>query len=78
MTRRVKTHIRLGVRSVSPSDQSPRSPHDLRFLGNYREISRCFFAKSREVCPRNVEEFLRELSRTFSAKFRGENPRRKK
>ena len=28
MTPRVETHIRLGIRSVSPSDQSPRSPHE--------------------------------------------------
>ena len=28
MTRRVKTHIRLGIRSVSPSDQSLRCPHE--------------------------------------------------
>ena len=73
MTRRVKTHIRLGIRSVSPSDQSPRCPHEkkLRALPTHREISRSFSAKSRGVSPRNVVEFLRELLRSFSAKFRG-------
>ena len=34
MTRRVKTHIRLGISSVSPSDQSPRCPHE-ETLGPY-------------------------------------------
>ena len=71
MTRRVKTHIRLGIRSVSPSDQSPRCPHE-ETLGLYLPIAK--FLGS----PRNLAEFLRELSRSFSAKFRGENPRRNK
>ena len=31
MTRRVKTHIRLGIRSVSPSDKSPSCPHEETF-----------------------------------------------
>ena len=77
MTRRVNTPIRLGIHSVSPSDQSPRSPRE-ETLGTYREISRSFSAKSRGVTLRNVAEFLRELSRSFSSKFRGENPRRNK
>ena len=67
MTLRVKTHIRLGNRSVSPSDQSPHE----ETLGPYLTI-----AKFRGVSPRNVAEFLRELLQSFSAKFRGENPRR--
>ena len=67
-----KTHIRLGIRSVSPSDQSPRCPHE-ETLGPYLPI-----AKFRGVSPRNLKESLRELSRSVSAKFRGENPRRNK
>ena len=35
-------------------------------------------AKSRGVSPRNFTEFLRELSRSFAAKSRRENSRRKK
>ena len=68
MTPRVETHIRLGIRSVSPSDQSPRCPHEETF-GPYLPI-----AKFRGVSPRNLAEFLRkisqflcELSRSFSA-----------
>ena len=57
MTRRVKTHIRLSIRSVSPSDQRPRCPHE-ETLGPYLLI-----ATSRGVSPRNVAEFLRELPR---------------
>ena len=72
MTRRVKTHIRLGIRSVSPSDQSPRCLHK-ETLGPYLPIT-----KSRGVSPRNLTEFLRELLWSFSAKFHGENPRRNK
>ena len=57
MTRQVTTHIRLGIRSGSPDDQSPRCPHGetIRSLPTHREIPR-----------------------SFSAKFRGENPRRNK
>ena len=76
MTRQVKTHIRLGIRSVSPSEQSPRCPHGetlLTYLPTHRKISRSFSAKSHGVSPRNLAEFLRELSRSFSAKFRGES-----
>ena len=69
MTRRVKTHIRLGIRSVSPSDQSPHCPHE-ETLGPYlpitkflREISRSVSEKCREVSPRTFAEFLREISR---------------
>ena len=72
MTRRVKIHIRLGIRSVSPSDLSPLCPHE-ETLGPYLPI-----AKFRRVSPRNLAECLRELSRSFSAKFRVENPRRNK
>ena len=54
MTRRVKTHIRLGIRSVSAADQSPRCPHDETW-----SVS----AKSRGVFPRNVsEKTLGEIS----------------
>ena len=73
MTRRVKTHIRLGIRSVSPSDQSPRCSNE-ETLGPYLSIAKF----RRGFSPRNVAEFLRELSRSFSAKFRGENPQRNK
>ena len=69
MTRRVKTHIRLGIRSVSPSDQSPCCPHE-ETLGPYLSI-----AKFRGVSPQNFAEFHREMSRSFSAKFRGISPR---
>ena len=57
MTRRVKTHIRLGIRSVSSSDQSPRCPHE-ETLGPYLPI-----AKFRGVSPRNfAEKTLGEIS----------------
>ena len=72
MTRQVKTHIRLGIFSGSPTYQSPRCPHE-ETLGPYLPI-----AKFREVSLRNLAEFLREMSRSFSANFRGENPRRNK
>ena len=72
MTDRVMTHIRLGIRSVSPSGQSPRCPHE-ETLGPCLSIAKC-----RGVSPQNVAEFLRELSRNFSAKFCGDNPRRNK
>ena len=49
MTRRVKTQIRLGIRSVSPSDQ-------IMSLRTIREILRSFSAKSRGVSPRNFAE----------------------
>ena len=60
MTRRVKTHTRLGIRSVSPSDQSPRCPYE-EILGSYP--------------ARNFGEFIREMSRTSFPKFRGVSPR---
>ena len=69
MTRRVTAHIRLGMRSVSPSDQSPRCPHE-ETLGPYLLI-----AKFRGVSLRNVAECLREMSRSFSANFCGVSPR---
>ena len=64
MTRRVKTHIRLGIQSLSPSDQSPRCMHEETF-GPYLPI-----AKFRGV--------FCKISRSFSSKLRGENPRRNK
>ena len=70
MTRRVMTHIRLGIRSGSPPDQSPRCPHD-ETLGPYLPIT-----KLSGVSLRNVAECLREISWSFSAKFRRENHRR--
>ena len=72
MTRRVKTHIRLGIRSVSLSDQSPRCPHG-ETLRTYLPIT-----KVRGVSLRTFAEIPREISRRFPAKFRGENPRRNK
>ena len=69
MTRRVKTHIRLGIRSVSPSDQSPRYP-DGESLGPYLPIE-----KFRGVSPRNFAGCLRDISRSFSANFRRVSPR---
>ena len=54
MTSRVETHIRLGIRSVSPSD--PPCPHG-ETLGPYLPI-----AKVRRVSPRNFTECLRKLS----------------
>ena len=56
MTRQVKTHIRLGIRSGSPSDQSPRCPHE-ETLGPYLPI-----AKFQGVSLRNLAEFLRKIS----------------
>ena len=50
MKRRMKTHIRLGIRLVSPSDQSSRCPHE-ETLGPYLPI-----AKFRGVSPRNFAE----------------------
>ena len=57
MTGRVMAHIRLGIRSVFPSDQSPRYPHE-ETLGPCLPI-----AKFRGVSPQNVAEFFREISR---------------
>ena len=56
MTCRVKTRIRLGIHSDSPSDQSPCCPHE-ETLGPYLHIAKCC-----GVTPRNVAEFLREIS----------------
>ena len=53
----MKIRIRLDICSVSPSDQSPRCPHE-ETLGPYLTI-----AKFRGVSPQNVAELLRELSR---------------
>ena len=50
MARRVKTHIRLGIHSVSPSDQCPRCTHE-ETLGPYLPI-----AKFRGVSPQNLAE----------------------
>ena len=68
MTPPVETHIRLGIRSVSPSDQSPRYPHE-ETLGPCLPIGK-FHGES----PRNLAEFLREISRSFSANFHGVSP----
>ena len=64
MTPRVKTHIRLGIHSVSPSDQSPRCTDE-------ETLSPCLsIAKFRGVSPQNLAEFLRETSRRKpSAKY---------
>ena len=53
MTPRVETHIRLGIHSVSPSDQSPRCPHE-ETLGPYLPIAKCW-----GVSPRTIAEILR-------------------
>ena len=63
MTPRVETHIRLGIRPVPLSDESPRCPHEETF-GPYLLIGKCC-----AVSPRNLR---------VSVKFRGENPRRNK
>ena len=62
MTRRVKIHIRLGIRSDSPSDQSPHCPHE-ETLGPYLHIakflckmSRSVSANFRRVSPGNIAE----------------------
>ena len=57
MTTRVETNIRMGIHSVSPSDQSPCCPHE-ETLDPYLPT-----AKFRGVSPRNIAEFLREISR---------------
>ena len=57
MTPRVEAHIRLGIHSVSPFDQSPRCLHE-ETLGLYLPI-----AKFRGVSPRSLADFLREISR---------------
>ena len=70
MTPRVETHIRLGIHSVSPSDQnqSPCCPHE-ETEGPYLPI-----AKFRRVSPQNLMKFLRELWQSFSANFSGISP----
>ena len=52
MTPRVTIHIRLGIHSVSPSDQSPCCPHE-ETLGPYLPE-----AKFRRVSPQNLMELL--------------------
>ena len=69
MTRQVKTHIRLGIRSGSPSDQSVCYPHE-ETIASYLPI-----AKFRGVSSRNLAEFLREMSRIFFANLREVSPR---
>ena len=69
MTGRVKTHIRLGIRSVCLSDPSPRCPHE-ETLGPYLPIT-----KFRGVSPRNLADCLREMSRSFSGNFCRVSPR---
>ena len=68
MTRQVKTRIRLGIHSGSPSDQGPRCPHE-ETLGHYLSI-----AKFRRVSQRNLAECLREMIQSFSTNFRGVSP----
>ena len=58
MTPRVETHIRLGISSVSPSDQSPCCPHEETF-GPYLPIAKflaSFSAKYRRVSPQTFAE----------------------
>ena len=69
MTCQVKTHFRLGIHSGSPSDQSPRCPHEKTF-GPYLSV-----AKFRGVSPRNLSHSLCEMLRSFSANFRRVSPR---
>ena len=79
MNRRVKTHIRLAIHSVSPTDQSPRCTLE-ETLGPYLLIAK-FCAVSPQNLrsfPRNLAEFLREHSQSFSAKPFGEDTRRNK
>ena len=76
MTPQVETHIRLGIHSVFPSDQSPRCPHE-ETLGPYLPIAK-FIREILRVSPRNITVFLHELSQGFSVKFLRENPRRNK
>ena len=72
MTHRVKTHIRLGIRSVSPSDQSPRCPHE-ETLGPNLNIVKCDSANFCGVSPRNfAEKILGEISDFYFS------PRKKK
>ena len=54
MTGQVKSHIRLGISSGSPSDQSPRCPHE-ETLGPYLPI-----ANFRGVSTRDLAVCLRE------------------
>ena len=71
MTGRVKTHIRLGIRSVCLSDPSPRCPHE-ETLGPYLPITKFrgvsprnlagVSAKCRGVSPGTFAEFLSEIS----------------
>ena len=49
MTPRVETHIRLGIRSVSPSDQSPLCPHE-EILG---EIIDFYFSPRKKKKKKN-------------------------
>ena len=64
LTRKGKTHIRLGIRSGSPSDQRPRCPHE-ETVGPYLPI-----VIFRGVSPGTFTEFLRKISRRKpSAKY---------
>ena len=58
------------------SESSLSAWRNLRSLTTHRKISRSSSAKCRGISPRSVAEFLRELSRSVSAKFLRENPRR--
>ena len=57
------------------SESSLPAWRNLRALPIHREISRSFSSKSRGVSLRNVAGVLREHLRSFSAKYRGGNPR---
>ena len=64
MTHRMKAHIRLGIRSVSPSDQSPR-----------RLISALTVRMKVLTYPSRIfAEFLRKMSLSFSKNFCGFSP----
>ena len=61
MTRQVKTHIRLGIRSGSPSDQSPRCPHE-ETLVPYLSIAKFHGVPSRTFAECLREKTLGEIS----------------
>ena len=64
MTCRVKTHVRLGIHLVSPSDQSPRCQHE-ETLGPHIPI-----AKFRGENPRQNNSFLFFSTKKFISRKR--------
>ena len=66
MTPRVELHIRLGIRSVSPSDQSRRRPRE-ETLGPYRPIAPGAAARSDARPPgmRTVADSILTFGKTF-------------